>query len=240
MDLPEGTVEALARAGLRPDHVILAVVTGSRAYGLAREGSDTDRRGVFLPPARLGWSLAGAPDQVEDKPGEACYWELEKFLGLALKANPTALEVLATPLVEGASELGARLREMRPAFYSRRCVDTFSGYAHSQFRKLERDQRTHGEFRWKHAMHLIRLLLTGARLLETGDLDLDVTEERERLLAIRDGEVPFAEVDAWRQDLHRRLDAAATSTPLPAEPDRELVEDFLLEARLLSVETTLR
>ena len=176
---------------------------------------------------------------MEDKPGEACYWELEKFLKLALKANPTALEVLATPVVEGASELGEELREMRSAFYSRRCVDTFSGYAHSQFRKLERDQRTHGEFRWKHAMHLIRLLLTGARLLESGVLDLDVAGERDRLLAIRDGEVPFSEVDAWRRELHQRLDHAAGTTPLPAEPDRARVEDFLLRARRAALGATL-
>lgn len=235
MDLPAGSVAALAAEGLAPDHVILHVVVGSRAYGLAREGSDTDHRGVFVPPATLHWSLDGAPEQVEDKPGEACYWEVRKFLVLALKANPTALEVLATPLVRGASALGEELRAMREAFYSRRCVDTFSSYAASQFRKLERDQRTHGDFRWKHAMHLIRLLLTGARLLETGALDLDVTAERDRLLAIRNGAVEFAEVDAWRQRLHARLEAAAATTPLPAEPDRARVEDFLLRARRAGV-----
>ncbi|WP_228985018.1 nucleotidyltransferase domain-containing protein, partial [Streptomyces sp. DH12] len=32
------------------DHTIYACVMGSRAFGLATEGSDTDRRGVFLAP----------------------------------------------------------------------------------------------------------------------------------------------------------------------------------------------
>ena len=46
---------------LRPS-IIYACVVGSRAYGLDDEGSDTDRRGVYLPPADLHWSLFGAPE----------------------------------------------------------------------------------------------------------------------------------------------------------------------------------
>ena len=38
----------------------------------------------------------------------------------------------------------------------------------SQFKKLEQDRRSIGTVRWKHAMHLIRLLVTGAAALRTG------------------------------------------------------------------------
>jgi predicted nucleotidyltransferase len=72
----------------------------ARAYGLDSATSDTDRRGIYLPPARLHWSLAGVPEQIEDKDAEECYWELQKFLVLALKANPNVLECLYTPMVE--------------------------------------------------------------------------------------------------------------------------------------------
>lgn len=65
-------------------------VVGSRAYGLATETSDVDRRGFYLPPADYEWSLAGVPEQLESE-NEEVYWELEKFLRLALKANPNAL-----------------------------------------------------------------------------------------------------------------------------------------------------
>ena len=50
--------------------VILRVVVGSRAYGLAEPESDTDRRGVFLPPAELHWSLYGVPEQIDDAVAE--------------------------------------------------------------------------------------------------------------------------------------------------------------------------
>ncbi len=72
------------------ERVILRVVVGSRAYGLDIEGSDTDRRGVYLPPAETHWSLYGAPEQIDDEAWQETYWELQKLLILALKANPNA------------------------------------------------------------------------------------------------------------------------------------------------------
>src|SRR5262245_45965560 len=55
------------------DYVIYRCVVGSRAYGLDEDGSDTDRRGIYLPPADLHWSLGGVPEQLEDKSNEECY-----------------------------------------------------------------------------------------------------------------------------------------------------------------------
>lgn len=58
-----------------------------------------------------------------------------------------------------------------------------------------------------------------------------MTPHRDRLLAIRDGEVPWEEIDGWRLDLHRQFDAAFTTTKVPERPDFELVNAFLLRAR---------
>ena len=52
------------------DAVIYRCVIGSRAYGLDHEGSDTDRRGIYLPPAHAHWSLYGVPEQLENKDNE--------------------------------------------------------------------------------------------------------------------------------------------------------------------------
>lgn len=70
--------------------VIYRCQVGSKAYGLATEESDDDIRGIYLPPARLHWSLYQLPEQLEsaDSQKDEVYWELEKFLRLALKANP--------------------------------------------------------------------------------------------------------------------------------------------------------
>jgi hypothetical protein len=45
--------------------VIYRCVVGSTAYGLSQEGSDMDRRGFYLPPVDLEWSLASVPEQLE-------------------------------------------------------------------------------------------------------------------------------------------------------------------------------
>jgi len=108
---------------------------------------------------------------------------------------------------------------------------TFNGYAMSQFRKLEQDLRNHGEVRWKHAMHLLRLLLTGAAALREGRIPVRVEAHRDRLLAVKRGELAWAELDAWRKELHQDFERALTETTLPERPDYEAVNKFLIKAR---------
>jgi hypothetical protein len=205
---------------------------GSRAYGLDTETSDVDRRGIYLPPAEQHWSLYGVPEQLEDAATQECYWELQKFLGMALKANPNVLECLYSPLVELATPLAVELLAMRAIFLSQLIYQTYNGYALSQFRKLEQDLRTTGAIRWKHAMHLIRLLLAGIETLRTEVVQVRVdASHRARLLAIRQGMMPWAEVDDWRLALHRTFDEAFASTRLPARPDHAAANAYLVRAR---------
>ncbi len=206
-------------------------IVGSQAYGLAHDDSDVDRRGFYLPPADWHWSLAGVPEQLSREESQECYWELGKFIALALKANPNILECLYTPLVEFATPLAEQLLSMRSAFVSRMVYQTYNGYAMSQFTKMHHHLRNTGEVNWKHAMHLIRLLLSGIAALTEGTIRLDVGEHRAQLIAVRRGEVPLDEVEAWRRELHRAFDAALAGTSLPEEPDYGRAETFLIQAR---------
>ena len=217
-------------------HVVLRVVVGSRAYGLDEPGSDTDLRGVYLPPAALHWSLVGVPEQLENPERDEVYWELQKFLALALKANPNILECLYTPRVEFAAPVGEELLAMRDAFLSKLVYQTYSGYVMSQFKKLRRHRENHGAVKPKHVMHLVRLLLSGIEVLERGHLRVEVGEHRDRLFAIRRGEMEWAEVDRWRLALHERFDRAYTRTALPERPDYARANDFLVRARRSMVE----
>lgn len=213
------------------DHVIYRCIVGSRAYGLDDANSDTDHRGIYLPPAQLHWSLYGIPEQLENKDAQECYWELQKFLILALKANPTVLECLYTPLVETATPLAEELLAMRSMFLSQLVYQTYNSYVMSQFKKMEQDIRTKGEVKWKHLMHLIRLLLSGITVLKKGFVPVRVEEHRQQLLAIRRGEVSWQEVDALRLSLHQEFDTAFAATNLPERPDYERANAFLLKAR---------
>ncbi|MGW4022965.1 nucleotidyltransferase domain-containing protein [Streptomyces sp. NPDC005009] len=216
------------------DHTIYACVMGSRAFGLATEGSDTDRRGVFLAPTPLFWRFEKPPTHVEGPAEEQFSWELERFCELALRANPNILECLHSPLVEYADATGRELLSLREAFLSREVHKTFTRYAHGQRRKLEADVRAHGAPRWKHAMHLLRLLISARDLLRTGTLTIDVGEEREPLLAVKRGEVSWSEVESRMTRLAEEGAEAARRSPLPEEPDRRRVEDFLVRTRRAS------
>ena len=101
----------------------------------------------------------------------------------------------------------------------------------SQFKKLYGDLRNKGEVKWKHVMHLIRLLLSGVATLRDGVVPVRAETHRERLLAIRAGELPWDEVDGWRVRLHEEFDAAFATTRLPERPDYAAVNAFLIKAR---------
>ncbi|MBM7442079.1 DNA polymerase beta superfamily protein [Streptomyces sp. HB132] len=216
------------------DHTVYSCVMGSRAFGLATDSSDTDRRGVFLAPTPLFWGFTKPPAHVEGPADEQFSWELERFCELALRANPNVLECLHSPLVERVDATGRELLGLRGAFLSQRAHGTFVRYALGQRRKLEADVRVHGAPRWKHAMHLLRLLTSGRDLLRTGELRIEVGDAREDLLAVKRGEVPWAEVERRMTRLAEENDEAASRTPLPPGPDRERVEAFLVRTRRAS------
>ncbi|GAA3447053.1 DNA polymerase beta superfamily protein [Planomonospora venezuelensis] len=209
-----------------PDHLILSVVTGSRAYGLETAESDVDRRGVFAVPTPLFWRLDKPPTHVEGPAPEQFSWEVERFCALALEANPTVLECLWSPLVEHVAPAGEDLLSIRRAFLSARARQTFTGYAAAQFRRLDPRRP-----KWKQAMHMIRLLVSGLHLAREGEPLVRMDEHRDRLLALRRGELSWAEVERWRAELSAAFDDLGDTGALPAAPDRRTVDDYLVSVR---------
>lgn len=216
------------------DSVIFQCVIGSRAYGLDTDESDVDRRGFFLPPAARHWSLKSVPEQITCDETQEQYWEIQKFITLGLKANPNVLECLYSPIVERTTPLVEELLNMRAIFLSQLIFQTYNGYVMSQFRKMQAGLHKFGQAKPKHVMHLIRLLLSGIQVLRTGTLTVEVTEERQQLLAIRNGQMPWEESESWRKQLHSEFDEAFKVTPLPEQPDHQAANRFLIKARRLA------
>jgi len=222
---------ALSGHQLVGQRTVYAAVVGSRAFGLDVDDSDTDVRGAFQAPTSSFWSLVKPPAHVEGPGPQQFSWELERFCELALKANPNLLEVLHSPLVLTCTPVGQELLDLRPAFLSRLAHTTYAGYVLSQARKLQADIRQHGSPRWKHVMHLLRLLLAAADLLRSGQMPLDVGPHRERLLEVKRGEVPWEEVERWRLRLQSDVDEALRHSPLPEGPDVTAVDAWLASVR---------
>ena len=238
MDLQEGALTSSTTVDLR-DRIIYRCVIGSRAYGLEDDNSDTDRRGIYLPPAELHWSLYGVPEQLENDETQEAYWEIQKFIVLALKANPNVLECLYSPLVEFATPLAQELLSIRDAFLSKLVFQTYSGYVASQFKKMQTDIRNQGRVKWKHVMHLIRLLISGIDVLREGKVTVDVGTARDQLLAIKQGQVTFSDADAWRKSLQVEFEQAFKQTALPDRPDYERANAFLIRARIFAMQKDL-
>jgi uncharacterized protein len=221
----------LDQAALVREHTIYSCVVGSRAYGLAGPGSDTDRRGVFVAPTPLFWRLDKPPTHVEGPADEQFSWELERLCVLALQANPTVLECLWSPIVEVIDDTGRDLLALRQAFLSVRVAESYGSYARDQLKRLEAVRDRTGRVKWKQAMHMVRLLMAGRHVLRTRQILVDVEESRDPLLAVKRGEMPWTDLMAWVSRLDAQLAEAAAHTSLPAEPDRRAVNDFLVRTR---------
>jgi predicted nucleotidyltransferase len=185
------------------------------------------------------------PEGTRSGPGDLdlVAYSLRKYVRLALKGHPTILLLLFVPdeLVLTQTELGEELRGLRPALLSQRAGAGYLGYLRGQKERLlgTRGQKrvnrpelvdAHG-FDTKYAMHAARLGYQGVELLERGQLTLPMPEpERSSVMAIRTGKRTFQEAIEEIEEVERKLTVALQRTLLPAEPDRAVVNRFLVNA----------
>jgi len=114
--------------------IILECISGSKAYGLDTETSDTDIKGVFLLSKKDFYSLNYVA-QINDEKNDEVYYELSRFIELLSVNNPNILELLNTP---EASILYKHeiLNKIKPeVFLSKKCKNTFGKFALSQIKK---------------------------------------------------------------------------------------------------------
>ena len=124
---------------LRPC-VAIDTLVGSRAWGVSDEGSDEDRRGVFVLPLPWTTGLVDPPHDLISLDGSHTYREIGKAIRQALRADPNTLEMLfASPAI--VDPIGEALVAMRDGFLSLEIYGSFGRYALSQLDRLEHNQR---------------------------------------------------------------------------------------------------
>lgn len=129
-----------AWSALEPCVVVEALV-GSRAWGLASEDSDIDRRGVFVLPFSWTTGLVTPPDDLVSGDGSATYWEIGKALRQGLRADPNTLEVFFARDAAVRDPMGEWLLAARDALVSAEIYRSFGRYALSQLKKLRQSLR---------------------------------------------------------------------------------------------------
>lgn len=165
--------------------ILLKGVVGSTAYGLATPESDVDYMGVYVEPKEtfLGLRLVQEKDLTAHNTSDeldTTYHEVGKFFRLALKSNPSIMELLWLPryLYEDISDRGLALIDSRHWFASADLVKgAYLGYATQQFKLLARDGNFGSDMKKrteKHARHLYRLLIQGFELYRTGELSVQL------------------------------------------------------------------
>lgn len=126
-------IEQLRQQGL----ILFEAVTGSQAYGTATPQSDTDIRGVFSYPLSESLSLRSLPAEVADDKQDVKFYELRKFLSLAMDCNPNIMEMLFLPedCIRFTTPAWKLIHDNRRLFISKKAFHTYTGYAVAQIKK---------------------------------------------------------------------------------------------------------
>ncbi|MFC1434849.1 DNA polymerase beta superfamily protein [Streptacidiphilus sp. N1-3] len=211
------------------DTILLAGVVGSTAYGLAHEGSDVDRLGMFAVPTVELHGLERPKESVVTTGPDRTFHEAGKAVRLMLSSNPTASELLWLEVYDTRTPLGEELVGLRSSLHSAAGVrSAYLGYADQQFRKLLGHRPEQRAKSAKHARHLVRLLRQAEQLHTTGELTLRLPDPD----AVRALGEAIADAPERARPLLARTEAVlAAPGALPAEPDRAAAEDWLRRVR---------
>lgn len=231
MQMPEGS------------RLVKTVTVGSTAYGLATATSDIDTLGVYVVPTELLLGLDGhnhADNSIVSNDPDRTLHEVGKFIHLALKCNPTVLELIFADLVQEENTDFSLPMEYagRAAIHEKGVRAAYGGYAKQQAERLVRrqDEGRKGfnpdlaNRTAKHGRHCFRLMIQAEELLTAGEITLDVSAHRDEIFSM--GELAERDPQAFYAAFEKR-DAYLNSldTVLPEEPDRRMVNHYLLTIR---------
>jgi predicted nucleotidyltransferase len=208
--------------------------------------------GVFLAPENFYIGL-GQHKKSETKEinkeidgimWDCVYYELQKFIKLLLKGNPNVLSLLWIKPEHYIliSESGRMLLENKRSFLGKEALYTsFMGYANGQLKRMTHfktkgymgKKRRHLVEKYgydtKNAAHLIRLLIMGIEILNTGTPEIFRDKDANMLLDIKIGKWSLEEVKGLAKKLFEDAKDAYVESTLPDESDYLIAEKIIME-----------
>lgn len=118
--------------------LLFKAIVGSQSYGLETPTSDIDIKGVYIQD-RDDLLVDGKYEPHYEVNKDETYYELRNFLKLLSVGNPTAIELLFTPIdciLETTSEFNI-LRDNRSLFVTKKLYNSYGGYAAAQLKKAK-------------------------------------------------------------------------------------------------------
>ena len=119
-------------------NIILLTLGGSHAYGMDKEGSDLDIRGIAINSKEdilLGTDFGQVVETITD----TVIYSFNKIIQLLVSNNPNTIEILGCKPEHYLylPDIGKELLANRKMFLSKICIHSFGGYAGSQLRRME-------------------------------------------------------------------------------------------------------
>ena len=149
-------------------HILLAVESGSRAWGFASPDSDYDVRFIYVRPRDFYLRLDKTRDVIElpiDEVLDINGWDIKKALGLLHSSNPTLFEWLASPVMYWKTAVYDQLNALAPLYFSpKRGLYHYLSMAENNYRTYLKGEQV----RAKKYFYVLRPLLACRWILDYG------------------------------------------------------------------------
>ncbi len=231
--------------------VLLAVESGSRAWGFASKDSDYDVRFVYIHRKNWYLSLVEGRDVIEEMDPDGILdfagWDLRKALLLMSKCNSMFVEWLRSPVVyykDGTFEYTMR-KLSRPCFRRAYCMHH---YYHMAVRHDERYLEKRG-FELKRFMYYLRGLLAAKwafvendyppvpfmTLVDSLVTDMAVHDELVEMVRLKseskehDATIVSDALIGYASSLQKEIESALNDQKKESAPDIKPLNDFFIE-----------
>lgn len=148
--------------------ILLAVESGSRAWGFASPDSDYDVRFIYIRRKEDYLRLDKVRDVIElpiDDVFDINGWDLQKALRLLYKSNPTLFEWFSSPIVYRETEFADRFRNFMINYFSpKRTVYHYLSMAEGNYREYLKGDLV----RAKKYFYVLRPVLACRWILDRG------------------------------------------------------------------------
>jgi len=232
----------------QPYPLLFATISGAHLYGFPSPDSDFDLRGVHILPNRelLGLYAKRETIEIEEiRNGlelDLVTHDVAKFFNLVLKRNGYVLEQIFSPLIIESTPEHDELKAIALHCVTQHHAHHYLGFARTQWGFFTKTNRV------KPLLYVLRVLLTGIHLMQTGEVQANLVQlnEKFQLSYINDlveqkvtgtekGTLKNADVDFYQREYDRlvnELESARDASYLPDVPQgKDALNDLLLRLR---------
>ena len=240
--IPIAELRAFAKQVPNP---VFVALSGSHAYGFPSPDSDYDLRGAYVARTKDMLSLSKPHETIERHDGkiELVVHEAEKFLGMLLGPSGYILEQIHSPYPILETAQLKRLKLLSKNVICKALHQHYSGFALNVYKKA----RAASWADVKEDLYLVRILMTGITMLETGKIVVNLPEMNKKfgcdvvtqlidLKAQTETTRGMVNLDKESAELFSRLDEAYKNSNLPDKIDHmDKFNDWLLKLRMANM-----